>query len=74
MGYTFKSGFAEELQLYVDMKIASGYSKRSFLQYLKKFDQFCFDRGIDSVCFSRDVPMLGEDRLERKPAQRDMLV
>ena len=54
MGYTFKSGFAEELQLYLEMKQASGYSKESFLQDLKKFDQFCFDRGIDSVRFSRD--------------------
>lgn len=50
----FKSGFAVELNNYIDYKIASGYKEKSFSVILKQFDSFCANREITSVSFSRE--------------------
>ena len=49
----FKSGFAEEINQYIDSKVSGGYSDRSFSLVLKSFDIFCLKRGITSVAFSK---------------------
>lgn len=49
----FYSGFASELNQYLDQKLVSGYSEKSFSIILKSFDTFCCQRGIDNVKFSR---------------------
>lgn len=49
----FLSGFADEINQYLDYKIASGYSEKSFSIILKSFDSFCCQRGISKVAFTR---------------------
>ena len=49
----FHSGFADEINLYLDYKIASGYKEKSFCIILKSFDTFCFQRKINKVVFTR---------------------
>ena len=44
----FHSGFADEINLYLDYKIASGYKEKSFCIILKSFDTFCFQRKINA--------------------------
>lgn len=49
----FHSIFADEINQYLDYKIASGFSEKSFSIILKSFDDFCSRRGIDSISFTR---------------------
>ena len=49
----FHSGFADEINQYIDSKVASGFSENSFSIILRKFDSFCCGRGIDRIVFSR---------------------
>lgn len=49
----FHSVFADEINQYLDHKIASGFSEKSFSIILKSFDGFCSRRGIDSISFTR---------------------
>ena len=37
----FKSGFAAEINAYIDYKVASGYKENSFYFILHDFDHFC---------------------------------
>ncbi len=50
----FISGFADEINRYLDYKAASGYKESSFTCILRQFDRFCAGRGIKSVAFSRE--------------------
>lgn len=50
----FKSGFADEINKYLDYKVSSGYKEKSFIIVLRKFDRFCVNRGITTVAFSRE--------------------
>lgn len=59
----FASGFAAELDAYIDMKVACGFKERSFAGVLAKFDRFCAARGIDGVAFTRDDADEWERRL-----------
>lgn len=57
----FRSGFADEINLYLDYKIASGYVEKSFCIILKSFDSFCCQRKIKvlpqtSVCYNFEIP------------------
>jgi len=49
----FHSGFADEINQYIDSKVASGFSEKSFSVILKSFDGFCLDRGIDGISFTK---------------------
>ena len=49
----FHSVFADEINQYLNHKIASGFSEKSFSIILKSFDGFCSRRGIDSISFTR---------------------
>ncbi len=49
----FKSGFAGEINQYLDSKVAIGCSEKSFSIIMKSFDAFCLDRGINDVFFSK---------------------
>ncbi len=50
----FISGFAEEIDRYLDYKTASGYKESSFTFILRQFDRFCAGRGIRDVSFSKE--------------------
>ena len=50
----FISGFAEEMNRYLDYKTASGYKESSFTFILRQFDRFCAGRGIRDVSFSKE--------------------
>ena len=43
----FKSGFAAEINAYIDYKVASGYKEKSFYYILHDFDHFCIHREIN---------------------------
>ena len=59
----FHSGFADEINLYLDYKIASGYTEKSFCIILKSFDSFCCQRKIDKAVFTRsDADVWAEKR------------
>lgn len=49
----FNSGFADEINRYIDYKVANGYKDRSFYIILREFDHFCVRRGIVDVSFTR---------------------
>lgn len=49
----FHSAFADEINQYLDYKIASGFSEKSFSIILKSFDDFCSRRGNGSISFTR---------------------
>lgn len=49
----FHSGFADELNNYLDDKVREGYKETSFYPQLKVFDNFCCDRGITDITFTR---------------------
>lgn len=50
----FISGFADEINLYLDYKSASGYKESSFTFVLRQFDRFCAGRGIRDVSFTKE--------------------
>lgn len=64
----FISGFAEEIDRYLDYKTVSGYKESSFTFILRQFDRFCAGRGIRDVPFSKEVQMHGlKKRRQRHP-------
>lgn len=64
----FISGFADEINRYLDYKAASGYKESSFTCILRQFDRFCAGHGIKSVAFSReDADAWSEKRKQRQP-------
>ena len=52
--YGYMSGMADEMAQYVDYKIRSGFQERSFIHRMKKFDSFCFARGIANISFTEE--------------------
>jgi hypothetical protein len=50
----FKSGFAAEINCYLDYKLASGYKEGSFSVILRDFDRFCVKRGITDAVFTKE--------------------
>ena len=50
----FSSGFADEINHYIDYKVANGYKEESFSIILREFDRFCVRRGITDVSFTRE--------------------
>ena len=50
----FGSGFADEINKYIDHKVANGYKEKSFTILLRDFDRFCIRRGITGVSFTRE--------------------
>ena len=50
----FKSGFADEINKYIDFKVANGYKEKSYTILLHEFDRFCVRRGITDVSFTRE--------------------
>ena len=50
----FQSGFAGEINKYIDYKVNSGYKEKSFYSILREFDRFCVRRGIMDVSFTRE--------------------
>lgn len=49
----FKSVFAEDINEYLDEKLSSGYTEKSFYYQLKYFDQFCSINGLRTKKFSQ---------------------
>lgn len=62
----FHSGFADEINLYLDYKIASGYKEKSFCIILKSFDTFCFQRKINKVVLPVLMQMHGLRKEKKK--------
>jgi len=58
----FVSGLAQELQNYLDYKIASGYQEKSFLWRLQQFDSFCYERKINDVRFTEEDARIWEQK------------
>lgn len=54
----FKSVFADEINEYLDIKLDSGYTVKSFYYSLKKYDQFCCIHALTAKKFNR---ILAED-------------
>lgn len=52
--YKFKSVFANELQNYLDEKIKLGYEEKSYLSFLKRFDQFLIKEDIKEPIFTAE--------------------
>ena len=50
----FKSGFADEINKYIDFKVANGYKEKSYTILLHEFDRFCVRRGITDGSFTRE--------------------
>ena len=50
----FKSGFADEINKYIDFKVANGYKEKSYTILLHEFDRFCVRRGITDVSFTKE--------------------
>ena len=48
----FNSIFANEINGYLDYKILSGYSEKSFYNNLRKFDQFCIYHEVTKPVFT----------------------
>ena len=52
--HVFKSCFAEELNKYLDLRMAAGYREKSFSCMLSRFDRFCLERGIAGMRFTSE--------------------
>lgn len=51
----FKSVFAEDINEYLDEKLSSGYTEKSFFSHLKHFDQFCSINELKVKKFNRTL-------------------
>lgn len=49
----FRSGFAIEMNKYLNLKMREGYKEESFVSYLKIFDEFCFKQNISVPEFTK---------------------
>lgn len=52
--YGYVSGMADEMALYIDYKVRSGFKEVSFIYRMRKFDSFCAARGITGISFTED--------------------
>ena len=52
--HAFRSGFADELEKYLALRVSEGYQEKSFLNMLSRFDRFCAERGITSLRFTSE--------------------
>lgn len=52
--HVFKSCFADELNKYLDFRMAAGYQEKSFSYKLSRFDRFCLNRGITGMRFTSE--------------------
>lgn len=48
----FKSGFSEEMYLYLDYMVASGHKEVSYRNHLQQFDRFCVEHDILQPVFT----------------------
>lgn len=48
----FKSIFSEEIYLYLDYIVASGYKEKSYCNHLRQFDRFCIKYGLLQPVFT----------------------
>lgn len=48
----FQSVFSEEMYLYLNYMVSSGYKEKSYLYHLRKFDRFCIEHGILQPVFT----------------------
>ena len=55
----FKSGFADEINKYIDFKVANGYKEKSYTILLHEFDRFCVRRGLRTFRLPEKMPMHG---------------
>ena len=51
----FRGIFKEELNAYLDSKVASGFQERSFTIRLKNFDNFCNLHALDTPVFTEEL-------------------
>lgn len=51
----FTSVFANEMNSYIDFKISSGYSEKSFCNHLRKFDHFCVSNKLTKLVLTREL-------------------
>ena len=52
--YGYVSGMADEMTLYIDYKVRSGFMEKSYIHRMRKFDRFCAARGITDISFTED--------------------
>ena len=52
--YGYVSGMADEMTLYIDYKVRSGFMEKSYIHRMRKFDRFCAARGITYISFTED--------------------
>ena len=52
---TFSSIFANEMEAYLNEKVASGFKEKSFVHHLKNFDRFCLDNTLAKPHFTRTL-------------------
>jgi integrase len=57
MRYSFRSGFAERLNKFVDQKMALGRSYQVFDRYLLRFDDMCSERYPNATELTREICM-----------------
>lgn len=50
----FESAFAEEMNAFLDYRVASGYLERGFYNHFRIFDRFCREHGICEPSFSKN--------------------
>ncbi|MEA1884005.1 MAG: tyrosine-type recombinase/integrase [Thermotogota bacterium] len=62
----FKSVFAEDINEYLDEKVRSGYSEKSFYYHLKCFDRFCRDNELETKEFNQP---LADEWVKIRPAE-----
>jgi integrase len=51
----FNSVFANEINSYLDYKISSGYSEKSYCYHLRQFDQFCIYHKVTNPVFTAQL-------------------
>lgn len=47
--------FANEMNVYLDNKVSSGYQEKSFYTHLKCFDRFCIEHALSTPVFTREL-------------------
>lgn len=52
--YRFRSVFADEINSYLNDRINAGFNKSTYMYYLKKFDTYCFNLGLNRPVFTRE--------------------
>lgn len=60
----FNSVFAEDINEYLDIKLSSGYTEKSFYYHLKVFDRFCCMNGLNTKVFHRT---LADEWIKKRP-------